>query len=735
MKKITFYKLMILLLFLFASNYSLYAQFSINDASTNYTQNFNSLNVAGGWVNNSTLTGWYARTNATASITSFGLNTGATTTAGLYSFGSTSNPDRALGFMASNTYTGSAGVGKGYIGWRLLNNTGSNIVSITVTWTGEQWRKENNASVHTLDLFYQVASTVTDLISGTWISANSSFTSPIVGATTAIALDGNLSANRVANIVTTINVTIPNGSEIMLRWEDLNDAGSDHAMAIDDVTVNATIESGTPLVATPTFNPVAGTYYSDQNVTISTETVGATIRYTTNGNDPDETSTIFTTPIVVSATTTIKAKAFKTDMNPSDVASATYTIVKTPTITVEESSIPAMSAYVDASDSKIITVNGVNLSENITLALGGNNPSQFRLSTSTLTQTDGSVTDASVTIYYEPKATGSHTATVTLSSTGAENVVKTLSGEATWTPLTTPVAEAASGTNNNGFTANWVEVAGATEYQLNVYTKETATETFDTAPTAPTGWTFSGVGSYTASSTGYFGTTAPSVKFDGSADNIVSTTYVNSPNRVSFWLRGASTDANSALLFEGYNGTEWTTIENIQPVPTVATTKVYDGNSSPSLSGNFNQYRFTYTKSAGNLAFDDFSAIRVDNIVGSPFTIVGETTKVLSGLNSGTTYYYTVIAKNSNVTSDVSNEITAPTMSTSNNDLLYGLNIRVTNANIHFAATAGEKVEVYNAVGQKIISTLATDGQNELPVNAKGVMIVKVGSRLAKVIL
>ena len=39
-------------------------------------------------------------------------------------------------------------------------------------------------------------------------------------------------------------------------------------------------------VATPTFNPPAGTYNSAQPVTISTTTAGASIYYTTNGARP-----------------------------------------------------------------------------------------------------------------------------------------------------------------------------------------------------------------------------------------------------------------------------------------------------------------------------------------------------------------------------------------------------------------------------------------------------------------
>ena len=79
-------------------------------------------------------------------------------------------------------------------------------------------------------------------------------------------------------------------------------------------------------VATPTFLPVAGTYLSTQNVTISCTTDGASIHYTTDGTDPTSTSTLYEGAIPVSSNTTLKAKAFK-DNDESLVASATYTIL------------------------------------------------------------------------------------------------------------------------------------------------------------------------------------------------------------------------------------------------------------------------------------------------------------------------------------------------------------------------------------------------------------------------
>ncbi len=224
------------------AGFTVSAQQNINAGGVDHTQDFNTL-TSGAWSDGATLTGWYARTTATASITAYGANTGSTTTAGLYAFGvAGTNPlsDRALGFATSNTFTGTAGTGKGYLGWRLKNNTGTTITSLTVTWTGEQWRKDN-ASTHSLLLFYQQGTTVTDLVAGSWTDASSTFASPNPG--TGGVLDGNATGNRTVGISVNIAVSIPNGEEIMLRWEDLNDSGSDHMLTIDDVTVNATVMS------------------------------------------------------------------------------------------------------------------------------------------------------------------------------------------------------------------------------------------------------------------------------------------------------------------------------------------------------------------------------------------------------------------------------------------------------------------------------------------------------------
>ena len=79
-------------------------------------------------------------------------------------------------------------------------------------------------------------------------------------------------------------------------------------------------------VAAPTFSVEEGTYNQAQNVEISCATSGATIYYTTDGTNPSESSAVYSEPIAVATTTTIKAIAVK-DGKSSEIVSAIYTII------------------------------------------------------------------------------------------------------------------------------------------------------------------------------------------------------------------------------------------------------------------------------------------------------------------------------------------------------------------------------------------------------------------------
>ncbi len=114
--------------------------------------------------------------------------------------------------------------------------------------------------------------------------------------------------------------------------------------------------TGQVTLASPVFTPAAGVYTSIQYVTLNTNSdpVGATLRYTTDGSEPSETSPVYTAAIPVTSQT-IKVKAFKTDWLPSITYEASYTITGQVTISAPVFS-PAAGTYQTAQN---VIVSGV----------------------------------------------------------------------------------------------------------------------------------------------------------------------------------------------------------------------------------------------------------------------------------------------------------------------------------------------------------------------------------------
>jgi hypothetical protein len=89
----------------------------------------------------------------------------------------------------------------------------------------------------------------------------------------------------------------------------------------------------------PTANVDTGTYNNNQTVTLSPEgtTTGTSIYYTTDGSDPDNTDNLYSSPITISGTTTLKFIDTKTGYTNSNVVTKTYTLEVggTPTASVD----------------------------------------------------------------------------------------------------------------------------------------------------------------------------------------------------------------------------------------------------------------------------------------------------------------------------------------------------------------------------------------------------------------
>ncbi len=123
------------------------------------------------------------------------------------------------------------------------------------------------------------------------------------------------------------------------------------------IALSGTVDA-LPVAAAPTFSPVAGTYMSEQSVTISCETANAAIYYTLDGSDPTENSTLYSAPITVSETTTIKAIAIASGYDNSTIAEATYTINEV--ITIAEARALENNAYACV-EGTVIFIDGRNI--------------------------------------------------------------------------------------------------------------------------------------------------------------------------------------------------------------------------------------------------------------------------------------------------------------------------------------------------------------------------------------
>jgi len=231
-------------------------------AGFTYTQNFNSLpaspensplgNSPTGWTDdngspaagNFSIVGWYLFHPTSATEGGFNghqrlrIGPGNNTTGAFMSWGSTGSSDRSLGMLNSSTL--GADGSKAFYGARFTNNTGTTLGSFTLGYTGEQWHEENTVA-QSITFDYSLNAASIDDGTATFTTVPSlDFTSPTFVTATSTGLDGNAAANR--NVIAPVTVTGLNwqpGTDIWIRWTDLQDAGRDQGLGLDDLTFSA----------------------------------------------------------------------------------------------------------------------------------------------------------------------------------------------------------------------------------------------------------------------------------------------------------------------------------------------------------------------------------------------------------------------------------------------------------------------------------------------------------------
>ncbi len=252
-----------------------------------YLQNFDTLPASGTFtltdngplalnaapIGASGLGGWtFAKYDGTGTVALFRVDAGTGTSGAIYSYGTGTAPDRALGSLASGTTISRFGT-------TLINSTGLPISEFTLSYTGEEWRGGTGTNV----LAVEYALDATDINTGTFVAAPAlSFHAPT--ATTG-ALVGNNAPNRTAVSATVTGLTWAPGQTLVLRWTDVNDGGNDDGLAIDDLSLSTPVATGAILPSVvyttpangkaniPVNSPVSLTFNEAVNFTSSAVTV------------------------------------------------------------------------------------------------------------------------------------------------------------------------------------------------------------------------------------------------------------------------------------------------------------------------------------------------------------------------------------------------------------------------------------------------------------------------------
>jgi hypothetical protein len=203
--------------------------------------------------------------------------------------------------------------------------------SIAVPDFGPYLDDDNDSIINKFDftLSYSPATTATESTAVT-SNAGTVVLPPDIASGTATTTIGSLVVDGKDEGKT---CTVANGSALAVKLTSPSLASYDGTDQIATITVTYSSFSVatsfrltySPTALTPTFSLSDGANASAQTVTIASATPGASIRYTTNGTAPTQTSgTLYSTAISVAADQSIKAIAYRTGWLDSVVGTTSY---------------------------------------------------------------------------------------------------------------------------------------------------------------------------------------------------------------------------------------------------------------------------------------------------------------------------------------------------------------------------------------------------------------------------
>lgn len=195
------------------------------------------------------------------------------------------------------------------------------------------------------------------------------------GTSAASAMVPNHAGYKITNNTSTGRAIALNTSNKFAPYAVSNLESSNYNFFLD-IFSKVETNADTTTLAMPIFTPAAGEYWDSVVVSISCTSVGATIHYTADGSTPDSNSPVYTTPLLINQTTTLKAIACQEGKTDSNVSTAVYTINITPVVPELTVSVNNMSGFAyDYNDgpsaTQSFTITGENLSQDVVITVAG----------------------------------------------------------------------------------------------------------------------------------------------------------------------------------------------------------------------------------------------------------------------------------------------------------------------------------------------------------------------------
>ena len=342
--------------------------------------------------------------------------------------------------------------------------------------------------------------------------------------------------------------------------------------------------SGSDLRGDVTISSNNGTFtVSPSTLTVAQAQAGATVTVTYK---PTSSGT-------QNATITVSSSAAE-----SKTVTVSGTATTTPKITVNPTSL-SMSTTVGTPVTQTFTVTGTNLNGTVYLSCSGTG---FSIDKTNITKTAASQ-GATVTVTYNPSVVGTHTGTVTLTTSGAETVTLPLNGTAVGTPtlvvnptslsFNATVGESVTKTftvTGTDLTGNVMLAVSGTGFSIDKTSinKNQATNgaTVTVTYTPTTGGTHSGTVALssngaqqvTVSLTG-IATTIPTIAANPTTLNFQTT--VGTPVTKAFTLTAANLEGNVTLAVQG----EGFTIDKTNIIPGAANNAYVNVTYTPTAFG------------------------------------------------------------------------------------------------------------------------------------------------------